>query len=605
MAMAACENNHQPKGTDSSASSETEEVRQELIQQFLEDIQTLQEMDDNFTNINTQTAEIFVAARKNDIKRAKTLFQQHLDFRKKYNLCRINPNDKDLQDELRSRRFYITRLGDKDHASVLLLTAHRYKKEENSIQTFLKSMIFQLDQILKDPRTRQSGVILLIDLTTVGITSGEKDFVRTILKVIQGNYPISVKKILAINCSLILRYAAKFYFEILNRKLRDRVVFVDNSSLKKFVPEDALPNELGGNSKFCYNIWLNKLTNSCHIYDVQKGFYYTRTSELKRQKSTGQAALNFQDLKDRTNDREQLLEEYQEISKKSRWDEESKGINFESSLKPCNRKKNRYQNILCLESSRVRLPKDIGDDNSNEDCSYIHANYVNGYSNGNAYIATQGPLPDTMTDFWKMIWAEKVNIIVMLARLYENGRVKCSQYWPNDGEILIYGKLTVEHESTTEKEHYVLHKLSIYCEESEGSLSTRCIYLFRFTSWPDFGIPPSASPLLKMIENINHLNRSVNSSVDDNTNSKEQPLPPIVIHCSAGVGRTGTYATVDICCQQFAKTRKVNIMETVCAIRSQRDAMIQTWQQYEFCYKAVLEFAEKNVSPTTNSLSEE
>ncbi|CAH8656300.1 unnamed protein product [Schistosoma haematobium] len=255
---------------------------------------------------------------------------------------------------------------------------------------------------------------------------------------------------------------------------------------------------------------------------------------------------------------------------------------WENSNLDVNKPKNRYANVIAYDHSRVVL--------QSIDCvpgsDYINANYIDGYRRMNAYIATQGPTPETFSDFWRMIWEQRVSIIVMMTRLEERSRVKCDQYWPSRGpESFASGLLLVKPVDTIELAYYTIRTFHLTARGIEDEC--REVKHFQFTGWPDHGVPEYPIPLLLFI-------RRVRATLAPNTNNMFQSnhnveQAPIVVHCSAGVGRTGAFIVIDIMLERLKYEKTVDIYGCVKALRKQRNFMVQTEDQYIFIHSALLE----------------
>uniref|UniRef100_A0A3B3TJ64 Receptor-type tyrosine-protein phosphatase kappa n=1 Tax=Poecilia latipinna TaxID=48699 RepID=A0A3B3TJ64_9TELE len=245
---------------------------------------------------------------------------------------------------------------------------------------------------------------------------------------------------------------------------------------------------------------------------------------------------------------------------------EGQSAPWDSAKKDENRMKNRYGNIIAYDHSRVRLQAPEGEQSSD----YINANYVDGYHRPNHYIATQGPMQETVFDFWRMVWQENTAAIVMVTNLVEVGRVKCCKYWPDDTEIYRDIKVTlIETELLSE---YVIRTFAV---EKRGAHEIREIRQFHFTGWPDHGVPYHATGLLGFI-------RRVKSKTLTNAG-------PMVVHCSAGAGRTGCFIVIDIMLDMAEREGVVDIYNCVRELRSRRVNMVQTEEQYVFIHDAILE----------------
>ncbi|XP_070775139.1 receptor-type tyrosine-protein phosphatase mu-like isoform X5 [Enoplosus armatus] len=262
---------------------------------------------------------------------------------------------------------------------------------------------------------------------------------------------------------------------------------------------------------------------------------------------------------------------------------EGQSAPWDSAKKDENRMKNRYGNIIAYDHSRVRLQALEGEQSSD----YINANYVDGYHRPNHYIATQGPMQETVFDFWRMVWQENTAAIVMVTNLVEVGRVKCCKYWPDDTEIyrdikvtLIETELLSEYVIRTFAVEKVRFSTSIYSTSERsvpqrGAHEIREIRQFHFTGWPDHGVPYHATGLLGFI-------RRVKSKTLTNAG-------PMVVHCSAGAGRTGCFIVIDIMLDMAEREGVVDIYNCVRELRSRRVNMVQTEEQYVFIHDAILE----------------
>ncbi|XP_026732889.1 tyrosine-protein phosphatase Lar isoform X3 [Trichoplusia ni] len=240
---------------------------------------------------------------------------------------------------------------------------------------------------------------------------------------------------------------------------------------------------------------------------------------------------------------------------------------FVSASLPCNKHKNRLVHILPFESTRVCLTPRDGSD-------YINASFVDGYRYRAAYIATQGPLSDTTDDFWRMLWEHNSTIIVMLTKLKEMGREKCHQYWPSDRSVR-YQCFVVDPIAEYNMPQYILREFKV-TDARDGS--SRTVRQFQFTDWPEQGVPKSGEGFIDFLGQVHK--------------TKEQfgQDGPITVHCSAGVGRTGVFITLSTVLERMQYEGVVDVFQTVRTLRTQRPAMVQTEDQYEFCYRAALEY---------------
>eukprot|EP00040_Diaphanoeca_grandis_P004339 m.28221 g.28221 ORF g.28221 m.28221 type:complete len:713 (+) comp15887_c0_seq1:191-2329(+) len=237
-----------------------------------------------------------------------------------------------------------------------------------------------------------------------------------------------------------------------------------------------------------------------------------------------------------------------------------------------NKLKNRYGNIMAYDHSRVELPV-INDD---PDTTYINANWIRGWSKERAYIASQGPVPNSFISFWRMIWSQKVETICMVTHEVEQGRMKCHRYWPDPtssppSQTIQYGQIYVTHLESIPHKHFVVRRFEVSFEDEK-----RIITQFAYTSWPDHGVPLTTQEMLGF-------RNAIKSSIRDTS-------LPQVIHCSAGVGRTGTYIAIDRIMQQCMDMGpNLDVDAIVKDMRMARNFMVQTEVQYMFIFRAVLD----------------
>ncbi|XP_044891617.1 receptor-type tyrosine-protein phosphatase F isoform X14 [Felis catus] len=271
-------------------------------------------------------------------------------------------------------------------------------------------------------------------------------------------------------------------------------------------------------------------------------------------------ADNIERLK--ANDGLKFSQEYESI-------DPGQQFTWENSNLEVNKPKNRYANVIAYDHSRVILTSIDGVPGSD----YINANYIDGYRKQNAYIATQGPLPETMGDFWRMVWEQRTATVVMMTRLEEKSRVKCDQYWPARGTET-YGLIQVSLLDTVELATYTVRTFALH---KSGSSEKRELRQFQFMAWPDHGVPEYPTPILAFLRRVKACN----------------PLDagPMVVHCSAGVGRTGCFIVIDAMLERMKHEKTVDIYGHVTCMRSQRNYMVQTEDQYVFIHEALLEAA--------------
>ncbi|XP_046865048.1 receptor-type tyrosine-protein phosphatase epsilon-like [Xenia sp. Carnegie-2017] len=245
-------------------------------------------------------------------------------------------------------------------------------------------------------------------------------------------------------------------------------------------------------------------------------------------------------------------------------------LSAEIGKRPENIDKNRYNNIHAYDDSRVILSEIDGEEGSD----YINANHIDGYERKNQFIAAQGTLKNTIVDFWRMIWEQNVSSIVMLANPIEKGREKLAIYWPQDKAVK-HGPFLIKLDGEVELADYVIRKMTI---TKDNVKEMRQMTQFHYTVWPDHGVPQYTTSLQAFLTRVRKFTRN-----DEN---------PLVVHCSAGVGRTGTFIGIFAMLDMIEKTKTVDIFNYVCQMRKQRTHMVQVESQYVFLHKAVLEAIE-------------
>ncbi|XP_073967228.1 protein tyrosine phosphatase non-receptor type corkscrew [Choristoneura fumiferana] len=205
------------------------------------------------------------------------------------------------------------------------------------------------------------------------------------------------------------------------------------------------------------------------------------------------------------------------------------------------------------------------------------------------YIATQGCLSTTIYQFWSMIWQEDVRIIIMTTKEIERGKNKCERYWPDSNKTEVIKKFTIFNESESSTQDYTLRRFLVTKKDAPGV--KRTIYHFHFTAWPDHGVPSEPGRVLNILLDVNYRLQQIMTGA-------APPPPPhavVCVHCSAGIGRTGTFIVIDMILDQIRKEGfdcEIDVHRTVQMVRDQRSGMVQNEAQYKFIYMAVLEFIE-------------
>uniref|UniRef100_A0A8C0WIF7 Receptor-type tyrosine-protein phosphatase C n=1 Tax=Castor canadensis TaxID=51338 RepID=A0A8C0WIF7_CASCN len=258
-------------------------------------------------------------------------------------------------------------------------------------------------------------------------------------------------------------------------------------------------------------------------------------------------------------------------------------FSIKDARRPSNQNKNRYVDILPYDYNRVELSEINGDAASN----YINASYIDGFKEPRKYIAAQGPRDETVDDFWRMIWEQKATVIVMVTRCEEGNRNKCAEYWPSMEEgTRAFGDVVVKINEHKRCPDYTIQKLNITSKKEKAT--GREVTHVQFTSWPDHGVPEDPHLLLKLRRRVNAFSNFFSG--------------PIVVHCSAGVGRTGTYIGIDAMLEGLEAEGKVDVYGYVVKLRRQRCLMVQVEAQYILIHQALVEY--NQFGETEVSLSE-
>uniref|UniRef100_A0A3B3BIS9 Tyrosine-protein phosphatase non-receptor type 13 n=1 Tax=Oryzias melastigma TaxID=30732 RepID=A0A3B3BIS9_ORYME len=242
-----------------------------------------------------------------------------------------------------------------------------------------------------------------------------------------------------------------------------------------------------------------------------------------------------------------------------------------------NKKKNRYKNIVPFDTTRVTLGKDGG---------YINANFINMpvKEENFLYIACQGPLPNTLGDFWQMVWEQKSNVIAMMTQEVEGGKMKCQRYWPDTPRtpVMVDDRIQITLVRDQHLDNFVIRLIDVKDIQTN---EVQHVTHLNYTGWPDHGTPTQPEQLLTFISYMRHVYRS----------------GPIITHCSAGIGRSGTLICLDVVLGLISKDADFDISDIVRNMRLQRHGMVQTEDQYIFCYQVILYVlrclqAEENIS---------
>ncbi|XP_050087061.1 tyrosine-protein phosphatase non-receptor type 9 isoform X1 [Anopheles aquasalis] len=681
-------------------------AQETAVKQFIDRINSSNN-DPNRKAVTPAVATRFLLARKYDIARALSLYEQHELIRQREGLYGFDPMNPPLRTELETGKFTILPGRDASGAAIALFTANLHYPMTVEQKITLQGVVYQLDVALQSTETQKAGLVFIYDMSTSKYSNFDYDLSQKILTLLKGGYPARLKKVLIVTAPLWFKAPFKILRLFVREKLRERVFTVSIPQLSLHVPRESLPVRLGGTLEVDHSSWLlhcyKSMTNredeiiattgqqqqppgqTCssssladpkaavvvrgtspvmgsagitaissgvsaldahhsltapanasdlagidyghrtqspshngalvddhHISVAETGDlvatgvnqhqltghhqHTTNTSELWTENPPSSASSGFSDDDSlagaegdpktieqivqmvRERGKVGLIREYAEIKARA-----PDGTFTHAKLKN-NLAKNRYTDVLCYDHSRVVLSQE--DDDPATD--YINANFVDGYKQKNAYISTQGPLPKTSYDFWRMVWEQHCLLIVMTTRVMERSRAKCGQYWePVEGGVAEYGFYHIRTLSIETNEDYTVVELEIRNTKTD---EVRCVSHWQFTSWPDYGVPSSAKAMLNFLQRAREKQAEMVRSLGDLWAGHPRG-PPIVVHCSAGIGRTGTFITLDICISRLEDVGTADIKGTVEKIRSQRAYSIQMPDQYVFCHLALIEYA--------------
>uniref|UniRef100_A0AAY4CYA0 Tyrosine-protein phosphatase non-receptor type 9 n=1 Tax=Denticeps clupeoides TaxID=299321 RepID=A0AAY4CYA0_9TELE len=546
--------------------------------QFLEEINkwTTQH---GVSPLSWEVAVKFLMARKFDVLRAIELFHSYRETRLKEGIVKLQPMEEPLRSELLSGKFTVLSTRDPSGASIALYTAKLHHPNKTGNHVVLQALFYLLDRAVESFETQRNGLVFIYDMGGSNYNNFELDLSKKILNLLKGAFPARLKKVFIVGAPVWFRVPYNLLSLLLKEKLRERVQMVKMTDLRQHLPRDCLPEHLGGVLPLDAHSWNQQLlagqNGRVDPVDELVGIPLVGTSVHM----PGPEAMKLEELISHLSraQRSGIYAEYDEIRK------EPPAGTFHWALTAYNQERNRYGDVLCLDQTRRS--------------DYINASFMDGYKQKNAYIGTQGPLERTYGDFWRMVWEQNVLIIVMTTRTDEGGRRKCGQYWPlQEGGQEVYGHIAVVNQRVDNHSHYNQTTLELHNTET---CEQRQVTHFQYISWPDYGVPTSAVTLIDFLGAVKRQQKRAVQAMG--TQWRGHPLgPPMVVHCSAGIGRTGTFCALDICLSQLQDLGTMNICQTVRRMRTQRAFSIQTPEQYYFCHTAILEHAQRQGLLTAN-----
>uniref|UniRef100_A0A9R1SRS3 Tyrosine-protein phosphatase non-receptor type 9 n=2 Tax=Cyprinus carpio TaxID=7962 RepID=A0A9R1SRS3_CYPCA len=543
--------------------------------QFLEEINKWTSQH-GVSPLSWDVAVKFLMARKFDVLRAIELFHSYRETRLREGIVKLQPHEEPLRSELLSGKFTVLGVRDPSGASIALYTAKLHHPSKTGNHVVLQALFYLLDRAVENFETQRNGLVFIYDMAGSNYTNFELDLSKKILNLLKGAFPARLKKVLIVGAPVWFRVPYNLLSLLLKEKLRERVQMVKMADLREHLPRDCLPEHLGGCLPLDMHSWnlqlLSEQNGRVDPVDELVGIPLENTSIH----IPGPEVMSLAELMAHLNraQRSGIYLEYEELRR-----EQPPGT-FTCALAAHNQERNRYGDVLCLDQTRVRLKRS----------DYINASFMDGYKQKNAYIGTQGPLEKTYGDFWRMVWEQSVLVIVMTTRTDEGGRRKCGQYWPKEeGGQEVYGHIAVVNHRVDKHAHYNQTTLELHNTET---FEQRQVTHFQFLSWPDYGVPSSALSLIDFLGAVKHQQQWAAQAFSSQWRGHPLGLP-MVVHCSAGIGRTGTFCALDICLSQLQDVGTLNICQTVRRMRAQRAFSIQTPEQYYFCHTAILEHAQR------------
>ncbi|XP_055048218.1 tyrosine-protein phosphatase non-receptor type 9 [Misgurnus anguillicaudatus] len=553
---------------------------EQATKQFLEEINKWTSQH-GVSPLSWEVAVKFLMARKFDVLRAIELFHSYRETRMREGIVKLQPHEEPLRSELLSGKFTVLGVRDPTGASIALYTAKLHHPSKTGNHVVLQALFYLLDRAVESFETQRNGLVFIYDMAGSNYTNFELDLSKKILNLLKGAFPARLKKVLIVGAPVWFRVPYNLLSLLLKEKLRERVQMVKMADLRQHLPRDCLPEHLGGCLPLDVHSWnlqlLSEQNGRVDPVDELVGIPLENASIH----IPGPEGMGLPELMAHLNraQRSGIYMEYEEIRR-----EQPPGT-FSCALAAHNQERNRYGDVLCLDQTRVRLKA-----RRNERSDYINASFMDGYKQKRSYIGTQGPLEKTYGDFWRMVWEQSVLVIVMTTRTDEGGRRKCGQYWPLDeGGQEVYGYIAVVNHKVDNHAHYNQTTLELHNTET---FEQRLVTHFQFLSWPDYGVPSSAVSLIDFLGAVKRQQQWAVQALGSQW--RGHPLgPPMVVHCSAGIGRTGTFCALDICLSQLQDVGTLNICQTVRRMRTQRAFSIQTPEQYYFCHTAILEHAQR------------
>ncbi|MPC27639.1 Tyrosine-protein phosphatase non-receptor type 9 [Portunus trituberculatus] len=533
---------------------------------------------------------------------AVSLYEQHESTRHREGLVNLNPTCDPLLTELSTGKFTILPVRDESGAAIAVFTARLHDPRATTQQTTLQGVVYQLDAALESTETQRCGLVFIYDMTESAYQNFDYQLSQKILTLLKGGYPARLKKVLIVTAPLWFRAPFKVLRLFVREKLRDRVYTVSLPELSNHIPVKCMPVELGGNLTTDHKAWLKKCQTSMTNRDpstvCEPAPPPTLHSGLNRVESSDDnpSMVPFGD-QDPSSSVEQCDFSEDEVSccEKSFSHDSNDEDDLEENVEAQDGRLSGLNDIEVDDSANECKRKEEDTTHSLKgECSPGPEIQDTTHLNGHVVHESgriSGPLPGTFGDFWRMIWEQRVCVVVMTTRAVERGRTKCGQYWPLEQDSSVsHSHFTITNTHVYNYHDYIVTALTIV---DTVSGEERRVEHMQFTSWPDYGVPDSAMAMLEFLGYVRESQARLTAAYGSSWTG--HPLgPPIVVHCSAGIGRTGTFCTLDICIRRLEETGTIDVKGTVEKIRSQRAYSIQMPDQYVFCHLALLEYALHN-----------
>ncbi|XP_051821644.1 tyrosine-protein phosphatase non-receptor type 9-like [Antechinus flavipes] len=539
----------------------------------------------NVSPIPWKLAVRFLTARKFDVRLAVELFRAYVKMRQKEGILNLRPDEEPLRSEILSGKFTVLNTRDPSGASIAIFTAKLHHPHKSAQRVVLQALFYLLDRALDSFETQRNGLVFIYDMEGSKYNNFDLKLGKKVLKLLKAAFPARLKKIFIVEAPMWFRVPYSIISILLKGKACGRIQIIRTSKLTQHLPPECLPESLGGYVKLDLTSWNFQFLPHMRDHEDPLGeiilLSLTSSEESHSVDHSAPPAMNIEELLDHFSSKQRrgIYKEFENINYAH-----PVGT-FHNSILPGNLEKNRYEDVPCLDETRVKLMGRMDDTQTD----YINANFIDGYNHKNAYIGTQGPLENTFGDFWLMVWEQKVLVIVMITQLEERGKRKCGQYWPMEKDDQFqFDSLVVTNEGVEHMNYYKKTTLEIHNVENQQK---RQVTHLHFLNWPDYGVP-ATNDLIKFLIVVRKQQMKAIENLEPSFNSHPKG-PPIVIHCSAGIGRTGTFCLLDICLAELEALGMVNVFQILSHIRAQRALSIQNPEQYYFCYKAIIEYARK------------